>query len=37
MNTPDLHSLLKLLQINGVDYILVGGQAVRLHGFNRFP
>ena len=35
MNTPDLHSLLKLLQINGVDYILVGGQAVRLHGFNR--
>ena len=35
MNTPDLHSLLKLLQINGVDYILVSGQAVRLHGFNR--
>ena len=35
MNTPDLHSLLKLLQVNGVDYILVGGQAVRLHGFNR--
>lgn len=35
MNTPDLHSLLKLLQQNGVDYILVGGQAVRLHGFNR--
>ncbi|MEO7622234.1 MAG: hypothetical protein ABIS30_04150 [Gallionella sp.] len=35
MNTPDLHSLLKLLQINRVEYILVGGQAVRLHGFNR--
>ncbi len=35
MNTPDLHSLLKFLQQNGVDYILVGGQAVRLHGFNR--
>lgn len=35
MNTPDLHNLLKLLQQNGVDYILVGGQAVRLHGFNR--
>ena len=35
MNAPDLHSLLKFLQQNGVDYILVGGQAVRLHGFNR--
>lgn len=35
MNTPDLHSLLKLLQQNGVNYILVGGQAIRLLGFNR--
>lgn len=35
MNTPDLHKLLERLQENGVKYILVGGQAVRLHGFNR--
>lgn len=35
MNTPDLHSLLEALQKNGVKYILVGGQAVRLHGLNR--
>ncbi len=35
MNTPDLHSLLDALQRNGVNYILVGGHAVRLHGFNR--
>jgi predicted nucleotidyltransferase len=35
MNTPDLHSLLQALQTNGVNYILVGGQAVRLHGLNR--
>jgi predicted nucleotidyltransferase len=35
MNTPDLHSLLQALQNNGVNFILVGGHAVRLHGFNR--
>jgi predicted nucleotidyltransferase len=35
MNTPDLHSLLQALQNNGVNYILVGGHAVRLHGLNR--
>lgn len=35
MNTPDLNNLLKLLQQNEVDYILVGGQAIRLLGFNR--
>lgn len=35
MTTPDLHKLLESLQENGVDYILVGGHAVRLHGFNR--
>ncbi len=35
MNTPDLHKLLESLQRNGVNYILVGGHAVRLHGFNR--
>jgi len=35
MNTPDLHKLLQSLQENGVNYILVGGHAVRLHGFNR--
>lgn len=35
MNTPDLHKLLRSLQENGVNYILVGGHAVRLHGFNR--
>ena len=35
MSTPDLHNLLERLQQNGVSYILVGGQAVRLHGFNR--
>lgn len=35
MNTPDLHSLLEALQKNEVKYILVKGQAVRLHGLNR--
>jgi len=35
MSTPDLHKLLRSLQENGVNYILVGGHAVRLHGFNR--
>jgi len=32
---PDLHSLLAALQKNRVKYILVGGQAIRLHGLNR--
>lgn len=35
MNTPDLHKLFEALQKNGVNYILVGGHAVRLHGLNR--
>ena len=35
MNTPNLHRLLEALQKNGVNYILVGGHAVRLYGFNR--
>ncbi|MGV8935273.1 MAG: hypothetical protein ACOH1I_11645 [Gallionellaceae bacterium] len=35
MNIPDLHRLLDNFQKNGVLYILVGGQAVRLHGLNR--
>ena len=35
MSAPDLHSLLEALQRNGVNYILVGGHAIRLHGFNR--
>lgn len=35
MSTPDLHKLFEALQKNGVNYILVGGHAVRLHGLNR--
>ncbi len=35
MDIPDLHRLLDNFQKNGVLYILVGGQAVRLHGLNR--
>ena len=35
MNVPDLHKLLENFQKHGVLYILVGGQAVRLLGFNR--
>jgi len=36
MNTPgDLLDLLRRLQRNGVRYVLIGGHAVRLHGFLR--
>lgn len=36
MNTlPDLRTLLASLQENGVEYILIGGQSLALHGFPR--
>src|SRR4030067_1716719 len=32
---PDLRTLLTSLQANGVEYILIGGQSLALHGFPR--
>ena len=37
MNThPDFEELLRLLEENGVDYMIVGGYAVAFHGHPRF-
>ena len=37
MNThPDLEELLRLLEENDVEYMIVGGYAVAYHGYPRF-
>jgi predicted nucleotidyltransferase len=37
MNThPDFEELLRLLEENGVEYMIVGGYAVAFHGYPRF-